>query len=132
MREMLHPHNLRKGVHAMERVDQYWESVREKVCAHCIDSDGFGNCRLPGAQECAVKLYFPRILETVLTVKSGRITPYVEALRRTVCAECRYQSAEGNCVLRDRIDCGLDRYFPLVVEAIEETASSLKSQQKMS
>lgn len=110
----------------MERLEQYWEAVREKVCANCIDSDGFGNCRLSGIQECGIKMHFPRIVDAVLSVKSERIDTYVEVLRRIVCTECRNQSADGRCSLRDHIDCGLDRYFPLVVEAIEEVQAKLQ------
>jgi hypothetical protein len=41
-------------------------------------------------------------------------------LRKNVCSECRHQSSDGTCSLRRSLDCGLDRYFPLVIEAIEE------------
>jgi hypothetical protein len=112
----------------MERIEHYWEAVREKVCVNCIDGDGYGNCRLPSVQECAVRLYFPRILQAVQSVNSDRMGVYVDALRRTVCAECCYSVAGGpvgRCSLRDHVDCELDRYFPLVVEAIEGVGSKI-------
>ncbi|MBM2841002.1 MAG: hypothetical protein HW412_1530 [Bacteroidetes bacterium] len=46
--------------------------------------------------------------------------PYIEALRKNVCADCLHQSPDGTCSFRSNVDCGLDRYFPLIVEAIEE------------
>ena len=104
----------------MENIERYWQAVRHKVCAHCIDSDGYGNCRLSGEAECGLKFHFPRIVETVLSVRSDKLGPYLEALRSNVCANCKHQSPDGTCTFRGNLDCGLDRYFPLIVEAIEE------------
>lgn len=86
----------------------------------CIDGDGHGFCRLRGEEECALKAYFPRIVESILAVQADRIEPYIESLRKNVCAFCRHQRPDGTCSFRVQLDCGLDRYFPLVIEAIEE------------
>jgi hypothetical protein len=104
----------------MASMDQFMHAVQERVCANCIDSDGYGTCRLSASQQCAVTLYLPKIVETVLSVQSERMDPYVQELRRVVCGQCTHQSADGKCSLRTELECGLDRYFPLVVEAIEE------------
>lgn len=101
-------------------LQQYWQTVCEKICVKCIDGDGYGNCRLTGVEECGLKLHFPKIVETVLSVKSDTMELYIEALRKNVCANCKHQSPEGKCMFRANVDCGLDRYFPLVVEVIEE------------
>jgi hypothetical protein len=98
----------------------YWDAVQRKVCQKCIDGDGHGNCRLGTVDECALKVYLPQIVEVVLATRSPHIDPYVQGLRQKVCGGCRHQSAEGNCLLRNEADCALDRYFPLVVEVIEE------------
>ena len=111
----------------MFTLEEYWTAVRAKVCVNCIDSDGEGNCRLAGRQQCSVQLYFPQILKAVLSVKSTRMEPYVEALRGSVCVDCRYQSGNGQCALRQSLDCGLDRYFQLVVEAIEQVHAGKKN-----
>lgn len=104
----------------MEEMDKYWQAMQHRVCAHCVDGDGHGSCRLSGEDACGLKPHFLRIVETVLAVQSNTIEPYVEALRQHVCADCKHQSSDGICMLRSNLDCGLDRYFPLVVEAIEE------------
>lgn len=101
--------------------DKYWQAVQSRVCVKCIDSDGYGNCRLSGAEECGLKVHFPEIVETVLSVQGDGIEGYVEALRQNVCAHCKNQSADGKCMFRTNLDCGLDRYFPLVIEAIEDS-----------
>ena len=104
-------------------LDEYWNAVQRRVCLKCIDGDGHGDCRLGTADECALKAYFPKIVETVLAVRSSDIEPYVHRLRRNVCTECRHQSVNGNCLLRNEVDCALDRYFPMVAEAIEDVHS---------
>ncbi len=104
----------------MNDIELYWQAVQRRVCSNCIDSDGRSNCRLSGEEDCGLKLHFPRIVETVLSVQSDKLDPYIQALRRNVCSSCKHQSPDGTCMFRSHLDCGLDRYFPLVVEAIEE------------
>ena len=103
----------------MTEVNKYWEAVQANVCAHCIDSDGKGACRLAGDVECGLSRYFPDVVETVLSVQSNNLGPYVRALRENVCAVCEHQSKDGACLVRTEVDCGLDRYFPMVVGSIE-------------
>jgi hypothetical protein len=101
-------------------VENYWQSVQQRVCAKCVDGDSFGNCLLSAGETCGLRTHFPQIVEVVLSVQSMMLDPYVAALRKNVCSECRNQSSDGTCSLRRSLDCGLDRYFPLVIEAIEE------------
>jgi hypothetical protein len=53
--------------------------------------------------------------------------PYIEALRENVCAYCVHQSPDGRCSFRINLDCGLDRYFPLIVETIEQLQAQPKN-----
>ena len=126
-------------------LDEYWEAVQRRVCVKCIDSDGHGNCLLSGEDECGLILHFPKIVETVLSVKSDSLDPYIEALRHNVCSQCpsrfrgtrsrpdivgtdKHQSLDVECMVRNRLDCGLDRYFPMVVEAIERAQLEQETQ----
>lgn len=104
----------------MEELEKYWEAVRDKVCTKCVDSDGHGNCRVSGEVECGIKLHFPNIVGTILSVRNEKLEAYVKALRNNVCATCKHQSSDGTCMFRRHLDCGLDRYFPMIVEVIEE------------
>ncbi len=108
-------------------LEQYWESVQNRVCAKCIDSDARGNCLLTGDDQCGLILHFPKIVTAVLSVRSESLDAYIEALRRNVCAQCKHQSPDGSCMFRRSADCGLDRYFPLVVEAIENVPAEQQS-----
>jgi hypothetical protein len=101
--------------------DQYWQALQARVCAKCVDGDGEGGCRLSRDMECAMKKYFPEILSIINTTYSSSIMPYQEQLRNKVCGACIHQSPSGTCSLREGVDCALDRYFPLIVQVIEET-----------
>jgi hypothetical protein len=112
----------------MERYDEYWQAVSAKVCIKCIDADSNGHCRIGNERECGLKIHFPKIVETILSVESDKLEPYVLALRQTVCANCEYQSADGTCTVRTQIDCALDRYFPMIVDVIQGVRVPLDEQ----
>lgn len=101
--------------------EEYWESLQAGICAKCIDGDGRGNCRIGNEETCALKRFLPEIVEVVESTYSGSMDPYVEALRKKVCTACLHQSFSGSCSLRKDLACALDRYYPLIVQVIEET-----------
>jgi len=101
--------------------EEYWGALQEKICAKCVDGDGKGNCLIAHSRDCALKTHFPQIIETVNAVFSPSVEPYIEKLRKNVCAVCTAQSPDGVCRQRDEVECALDRYFPLIVQVIEET-----------
>lgn len=111
----------------METLDQCWNAVRQKVCETCCDGDGAGGCMLSGEKACALKTSFPEIVNAVRSVKSNDVQPYTNAIRVGVCASCKHQSADGKCIIRTDVDCGLDCYLPLVIEAIELVDSAHSS-----
>ena len=100
-------------------LQEYWEAIQAKVCVKCIDGDGAGSCRLDPSRDCGVKGYLPLIVYAVNRVNSDRVDDYVAELRATVCAQCKHQTPDGKCNFRSNVDCGLDRYFPLIIDAIE-------------
>ena len=100
-------------------IDECWEAVSARVCWKCVDSDGDGNCRLPRGQHCELRNQFPKIVDTIVGVASDSMEPYVEALRRNICSQCVSQGPNSTCRFRSELDCGLDRYFPMIVEVVE-------------
>ena len=104
----------------MQDEQKYLEEVQTRICPKCIDGDGRGNCLIVRGSECAVKRFFPQILDAVWSVCDASIEPYEAALRTRVCGSCTNQSQDGRCAIRDDIECSLDRYFPLIVQVIEE------------
>lgn len=105
----------------MATQDELWQALQERVCVKCLDGNGRGDCRIAGDGFCALKAFLPTIVEIVSSVQSTSILPYEEQLRLKVCGRCKNQSTDGRCVLREHVDCALDRYFPLIVEVIEAT-----------
>ncbi len=110
-----------KGRHTMSNsaLEGYRDYIKEKVCVHCIDADQFGNCRIGGGKICPFDLYFDKVVTAVSRVKSDRYEDYAQSLRVNVCRTCTYGNA-AKCADRAEVECALDRYFPLVVDAIEE------------
>ena len=104
----------------MESAEKYWNLIQAAICAKCVDGDGKGGCRIAHKGECALQKYFPQILEVVASTSSSSMEPYERLLRNKVCGLCIHQSASGSCSLRNEVDCALDRYFPLIVQIIEE------------
>jgi len=102
-----------------ERYQAYWEAIRRRVCSVCLDNADDGSCGL-GGKDCAIEVHLPRLVDTVLSVESGRMDEFVTAVESQICGQCTDQDAQGFCRLRQRGDCALSIYLPLVVEAIEE------------
>jgi len=98
----------------------YRELIEERICSHCIDAGEGGMCHISIRQECAVQRFIPGIIEAIESVESPAMEPYENMLRRIVCESCAHQSSNGKCIVRDELDCALDRYFPLIVQVIEE------------
>ena len=102
-----------------EELQRYWDVVEEQVCTKCVDGDGTGNCRLPSSEKCRLKSYFPLIVDLVNNVYSEDVDDYLTLLRIEVCSVCNCVQYNGECKKRDEIDCALDRYYRLVIRAIE-------------
>lgn len=103
----------------MVPMDVHEQSIRTKVCAHCIERTGRGMCGTQQREDCALNRFLPEIVGIVNVVKSDSLHDYVHELRSKICVSCK-DNQEGVCGLRNSLECALDRYFPLVVEAVEQ------------
>jgi len=103
----------------MEVMETYLEAIKDKVCPTCIDSDQIGNCRISSSRDCTIDSNYERIVKAILATKSDRYEDYVAGLRENVCENCSYGAPE-NCDDRNQVECPLDRYYPMIVDAIEE------------
>ena len=104
-------------------MEQYWESIRGSVCRKCIDGDGTGNCRLPRGETCALITFFPEVVSMAGRLDADTFDEYLKAIRTNVCMQCENQSLEGTCAKRDAVECALDRYYPLVINVLEDALS---------
>ena len=109
-----------EGETTMAHDERYLQAIREKICSKCIDRTSAGICAASTYEACAINRFLPEIIDIVLATGGNDIVAGVARLRETVCSVCQHQSPDGHCDLRDDVECALDRYFPLVVEAIQE------------
>lgn len=106
--------------------------LRKTVCGVCTDRTVEGECGREAPVTCALFRLFPEVAQAVLTVQSNDIDPYIQAIRRNVCSVCADQSADGSCETRQQVQCALDAYLVLVVEAIEEATGKTFDRQGLS
>lgn len=102
------------------RDERYLLAIREKVCMKCIDRTPGGVCAASTFEACAINRFLPEIIDIVLSTGGDDPAAAVTRLRDEVCSLCLHQSPDGRCDLRDDAECALDRYFPLLVEAIRD------------
>ena len=94
--------------------------VRNKLCRFCADRAADGGCGLEQPGECALFRLFPQVVHAIQSTNSDNINDYVMAIRGGVCVLCQEQSKDGSCEKRHDVQCTLDAYLLLVVDAIEE------------
>jgi len=115
----------------MERTSEQLETIiRATVCRVCTDRNNDGFCGLEDPGSCALFRLFPQVARAIQTTHSDDIRDYVKAIREQVCSVCRMQDDEGHCETREKVECALDAYLLLVVDAIEE-ATGRKFQRPM-
>jgi hypothetical protein len=94
--------------------------VRRRLCGVCSDRNVTGTCGLSEPGDCALFRLFPQVAKSIHETKSNDIRDYIDAIRRNVCSVCASQDSQGTCDVRRQVQCALDSYLLLVVEAIEE------------
>ena len=99
-------------------MQKYLEAIRKNVCSICVDSTDEGDCTLTEKEVCAVESFLPRIVDVIHNAQEDDLQTYINELREKVCAECR-SNGDENCYLREDANCALDRYFPLIIDAIK-------------
>ena len=105
--------------------DELEAIVRNRVCGVCTERTGEGECGLEDPSSCALFRLFPQVAQAIQSVNSNDIQPYIDAIRRNVCSVCRDQEPDGSCESRRQVQCSLDAYLLLVVEAIEEATGKV-------
>jgi hypothetical protein len=100
--------------------DELEAIVRNRICSVCTERTTEGECGLEIPSSCALFRLFPQVAQAIQSVKSNDIQQYIEAIRRNVCSVCEEQAQDGTCESRRQVQCSLDAYLLLVVDAIEE------------
>ena len=99
--------------------------VRNRICRVCTERTTEGQCGLENPSQCALFRLFPKVAHAIQSVMSDDIRQYIEAIRRDVCSVCEEQARDGSCEVRQQVQCALDAYLPLVVDAIEDATGRI-------
>ena len=100
--------------------DELEAIVRNRICGVCTERTNEGRCGLENPSSCALFRLFPQVAQAIQSVSSSDIQQYIDAIRRNVCSVCEEQAQDGSCEARRQVQCSLDAYLLLVVDAIEE------------
>jgi hypothetical protein len=113
--------------HFKEHRALYEKAVRKHVCEHCVDFGADQAChKTGGVERCAVTRTLKEIVCIASAVHANKMTPYIQVLREKVCSHCANSKANGRCETREAIECCLDRYLPLVLDAVEDVQNRLR------
>lgn len=99
-----------------EKIEQ---QLRDRVCSNCYATTPHGECNLRNRAQCPLFARLDEVIEIVGSVRDYSTEPYMDRIRGIFCSTCM-QQANGHCARRDRLDCSLEIYFPLIVEIIEK------------
>ncbi len=99
-----------------ERIEN---ALRERICTVCVEAAADGCCGLPAGVACPLLSRLDDVIAVVADRSAPNIDPYIARLREIVCETCETDE-RGNCRRRNRLECALDMYFPLVIEVIEK------------
>ena len=94
--------------------------VRNRICKVCTERTSDGECGMEQPSSCALFRLFPQVAQAIQSVHSNDICQYIDAIRQNVCTVCADHAADGSCETRQQVQCALDAYLLLVVDAIEE------------
>jgi hypothetical protein len=103
--------------------DELEAIVRNRICGVCTERTTKGECGLESPPSCALFRLFPQVVQAIQSVTSDDIHQYIDAIRRNVCTVCEEQARDGSCETRQSVQCSLDAYLLLVVDAIEEATA---------
>jgi hypothetical protein len=106
--------------------------VRGRICKVCTERTVAGECGLKEPASCALFRLFPQVAQAISSVESDDINDYVAAIRRNVCSVCEEQAPDGSCETRQQVQCALDAYLLLVVDAIEDATGKVFDRQSLS
>ena len=116
-------------------LEDYRDAMRENICGVCVSfapsRDNPARCVHETSGACSLFSNLEDVVETVSSVGSGSIEPYLAALRHNVCANCSHQNKDSVCDVRDNrgptpVWCTLDTYFNLIVGTIEDLQQASK------
>ena len=100
--------------------DELEAIVRNRICGVCTERTVDGQCGLEEPSSCALFRLFPQVAQAIQSVNSDDIQQYIEPSGATSARSAWTRRSDGSCETRQQVQCALDAYLLLVVDAIEE------------
>ncbi|HYT92053.1 MAG TPA: hypothetical protein VEL76_25280 [Gemmataceae bacterium] len=97
---------------AESELQEYLDEMRRHVCARCVERPEGGPPCAPLGKNCGLEMHLPRLVESIRSIHSDLVEPYLEHNRRDICAHCAFLHS-------DICPCPMDYLSVLVVEAVE-------------
>ena len=107
------------------------EAVKRHVCSKCVDMTADGVCYSKDPKGCALFRYLPQLVMIAQHLNNPKLEDYIQTVREKIGMTCHNPDTAARCQWRDTLDCGLDCYLPLVLEAIEETNAMLEERARL-
>jgi hypothetical protein len=102
-------------MYADGELQEYLDEIRAQVCSRCVERPPGGPPCAPLGKQCGIELHLPELLNSIRSVKSDRIAPYLESDRKHVCEQCLFHES-SIC------PCPMDYLAVLLVQAVETVA----------
>ena len=110
----------------MNGIEQrYLRAIRSRVCRNCPDLMPDQACGLSD-RICPIERNLHDILQIVSHIEHDWMQASLATLRRQICANCEHEDLLGRCLLRSVAGCALDRYFVVVIDAIEDVRDAIR------
>jgi hypothetical protein len=92
---------------------EYLDEIREQVCSRCVERPPGGPPCAPLGKVCGVEMHLPQLIESIRSIHSGLVVPYLQHDREVICAHCEFLES-SIC------PCPMDYLAALIIEAVEE------------
>jgi hypothetical protein len=97
------------------------------ICPVCTERREDGSCGLDRTSECPITPHLDGLLYAAATVNSDRADPYVDAVRKAVCENCKYKATSADrCDVRLEGHCALDAYLLPILEVVDEFIAEIE------
>ena len=96
----------------------YRDAIAKRVHTICLDRNLDPYSTVNTEADCRIERFLPQLVELVQSVGPNDMAAFEAAFEQTICSQCGNVDALGTCPVRERAECCLYRYLPLIYEAI--------------
>jgi len=117
------PSTLRRGLrHQPQPSARVAASLARRVQAVCWDHARPGP--FDPDTDCQIARRAPVLAGLAARAGSETFGGFAGSVEQVICASCEHMGADGRCLRRERGDCCLNRYLPLVYQALEQAEAA--------